>query len=489
MSEVRSDLAKPRCASVRLLVVYGGFHVVVMLIAIPAFLLAMSAAIGVAMARVEGWDTMDGILYIGGNLVLIPLTHVVPTSPPGKAIDVFVSILMTCLLGWGIAIIGLLPFCNFHGLIRCARHPILASTLSAVLFVLLAHPLVCGVVSAGISPLLVWAEDWTYGNSVLRVLGIASHLAKLGPKAQRPASKEGKIVILISSFIGVSFSLGWPVGVFLQMPALNSVAGFLDKVSVTRGDSFVAKCINYCIVVLILVPLLMFPLCLLLGFVVSEAEDWGSITTGAMYVGGTLVGVPLGPSSAEAPETLTAKVVDFVTSFVGIGCCGFIIAALGAMDFTDRCCEVVGGKVAGRLAAVKFTVLFYLVVVPGTCVICALPMAGILVAAEGWSFVESGNFVMSILGQAPSLAPAGLKPRSDGGIIAVFLLVCYSLCLTIGWGAGIVVASKALDGIGDRINGVLDTLKAFAGIKDEANAAETDAPPDLDDSQSTVLSL
>mmetsp|Transcript_114041 Transcript_114041/g.323444 ORF Transcript_114041/g.323444 Transcript_114041/m.323444 type:complete len:484 (-) Transcript_114041:567-2018(-) len=471
-------------ASVRLLIIQGGFHVLILIVTMPGLLLAASAAIGTALAEAEGWETLEGILYVGGNLVLLPLTDVVPASTLGTAIDIVVSILMAGALGWGLAIVGLMPFCDkthstlhaAHRPIHKEKRPILASMVSVILFVVFVIPLGCIAVSAVIAFVLEWAEDWTYGNSFLRCLGVFSHLPTLAPKAQHPASDEGKIVILLNALVGVIFSVGWPVGVFLLLPALGNIAGFLNKVSITRSEGFVAKCINYCLVVLIFVPLVLLPMSLALGFVLSEAEGWGSITTGAMYVGGNLVGIPLASASvAVAPVTASGKTLDFVVSFVGIGCLGFLIAALGAMDFTDKCCEALGGKADGRLAAVKFTVLFYVCVVPMTCAACAVPMGGALAALESWSFQDGWFFAMSVLGQAPSLAPAGLAVSSDVGKLGVFMIACYSLCVTIGWGAGLVVASKALDNIGDGIAGTIEKLKAAVGIDDGVRAAGTDA--------------
>lgn len=462
--------------SIKAWLVHVRFHALVLLFQIPALYFVVSAVMGCLLAAVESWRAIDGLLYVGGNLVLIPLTDVVPVTVGGKVFDLIVSIFTFGSLGWGLSMIGLLPFCagtraTLHtatSLLHRGERPGLASLLTASVFTVLLWPIVCAFLSAVIALFLAPAEGWTYSNSFLRCLGIMSHVPSLAPKALPPASYGGKIVILLNAFMSAGICLGWTVGVFLLLPGLGRLAALLNKLNLTKGEGLLAKTVNFCVVVLAIVPLIVLPLSLALGTVLSEAEGWGSVTTGLLYIGGNLIGVPL---SSAVPTSASGKAVDVVVSCIGVGCFGCLVALLGQLDFTDRCCEALGGKIEGRVSALKFTLTFYLVVMPVVCVVAALPMGGILAVAEGWGFGDGWLSVLSVLAQAPSLAPPGLAVESDGGKFIIFLIGCYSLCVTIGWGAGLVVASSALDGIGGGISDVVAKMMAAAGAP-EAKSAE-----------------
>lgn len=579
-------------ASCKALLVHAGFHALVLLIIVPACYLAISAVFGCLLAAVESWRAIDGLLYVGGNLVLIPLTDLVPKTVGGKAVDVIVSISTFGSLGWGLSILGLMPFCaGTQGFLdsatsRCHRgRPGLASFLTTSGFTVLLWPLVSSCVSLFTAMFLVAAEGWTYPNSVLRCLGVMSHVPSLGPKAHSPSSDAGKIVILLNAFVGLGFCLGWTVGVFLVLPGLGIFADLLDtmfkatsshveltgfehelallnrnyypdkskgadtfwstgddsseqyvlckmhskiptwkwgiqsatlfhesednyvvvcargnfevaqawltwvkgdgkdtwqkapKVRATahgpQGQGMMAKTITFCIVVLAIVPLIVLPLSLVLGAVLNKTEGWGSVTTGMLYVGGNIISLPLSP---VVPTSTSGKVVDFIVSCIGVGCFGFLIAVIGAVDFTDKCCEALGGKIEGRVPALKFTLKFYLVVMPVICILVSVPFGGILAAAEGWGFGDGIMSALSVLASAPSLAPPNKWAQSGGGKFIVFLLGCYALCVTIGWGAGLVVASKGMDTMGDRISDIVAKMMSAAGVSEESKSAEGASP-------------
>lgn len=472
-------------ASARLLLVHACVHVSVLFVILPLLYLNVSAVLGAIIAAAEGWRTIDGVLYVGGNLALIRLTGRVPATTGGKVVDLIASMISFGALGWGLSIVGLLPFCDaargqLHAASRPAHRdtrPMLASFLTALLFITVLWPLVCATVSLAVGAILMLAEGWTYENSFLRCLGVVSHTPSLAPRAEHPASEAGKIVILLNAFVAVGFTLGFPVGVCLLLPGLSTMTGLLSKVTLTRSDYFAAKCINFCVVILTVVPLVVLPLSLILGLVLNATEGWGSVMTGLLYVAGNMVGIPL---SADVPTSPTGKVVDVVASCIATGCFGFLIAILGGLDFTDTCCDVLGGKIEGRRSAAKFTFGFYFLIMPMACVILAMPMGGLLSAVEGWDFGDSWLSVMSVLVQAPSLAPPGLRVKSDGGKVVVVIIACLALCVTIGWGAGLIGASKALGGVGDGIAASITRLKTAARVSDDAPAAYAARTPKFD---------
>jgi hypothetical protein len=286
---------------------------------------------------------------------------------------------------------------------------------------------------------------------------------------------RGKVVILLNAFLAVGITLGWTVGVCLLLPALSQLADLLSEVTVIKGERLLARCVNFIIVVLVIVPLAILPVTAGLGLILQAAEGWGSFVDSFLYVASNITGIPL---STDVPTSISGKVIDFIVSCVGVGCFGFLIAVLGGLKFTDKCCEVLGGKVAGRLQAVRFTVAFYACVMPMVCVAAAVPLGGILSAIEGWSLSDGWLSAMSVLAQVPSLAPQGVKVKSDGGKVVVFLIICYSLCVTIGWGAGLIVASTALDGVGGSINKTVTMLKVAARVSGRSKIADA-TPHDI----------
>ncbi|CAK0860347.1 unnamed protein product, partial [Prorocentrum cordatum] len=453
----------------RLAAVHAVFHALCLLVALPALLLAVSAAMGTLLAVVEGWEVLDGIAYVGGNLVLIPLTDVVPTTTRGTVFDIIVSAFSFGLLGWGLAIVGLLPFCEgthaflhaMHSAVLGHRCPMLESFMTMCLFVVALWPLACLSVSAGVAALLALAEGRPYKRSLLWCLGILSHTPSLTSWEEHPETAEGKIIVLLLAFVGLGLTLGWMVGVCLQLPALGALVRVLRRVAVTRGESLVGKSVNFFTIVFAVVPLAVLPLSLVLGLLLKAAEGWESVTESLLYVGGNLVGIPL---AAVGPTSTSGRAIDFLISSAGVGCFGFLVAAVGSLDFADTCCESLGGKAEGVRPAARFTIVFYLVVLPVTCAAVAAPLGGALSLAEGWSFLDGWLTVLSILVQAPSLATPDLEAvQSDGGRMALFLVACYALCVSIGWGAGLVVASRALDRVGSGISGAVRRLKAAVG--------------------------
>jgi len=370
-----------------------------------------------------------------------------------------------------------LPFCGAtksslhaaHLPLHKDRHPSLSSILTVCLFVLVLWPLVCVAISAAIGSVLMVTEDWTYGDSFLRCLGTLSHTPSLAPPLDHRLTDSGKVVILLNAFLAVGITLGWTVGVCLLLPALGQLADLLSKMTVIKGDRLLDKSVNFTIVVLVIVPLAVLPLTAGLGLLLQTAEGWGSFTDSLLYVAGNITGIPL---STNVPSSMGGKILDFIVSCVGVGYFGFLIAVLGGLEFTDTCCEALGGKAAGRLKAVRFTVVFYALVMPIVCVAAAVPMGVILAATEGWSFGDGWLSAMSVLAQSPSLVPQGVEVKSDGGKIVVFLITCYALCVTIGWGAGLIVASKALGSVGDSINHTVMTLKAAARVNGTSKVSD-----------------
>lgn len=472
MAEAGSRRAVGGTDVAKLAFVEASVHSFLLLVILPLFYFAVSGISGAILASLEGWEVVDGILYVGGNLVLVPLTDVLPTSTSGTAVDIVVSMFSFGALGWGLTIVGLLPFCeavrsSLHAATKFMhknRRPNLASFVTATLFLVIVWPLLCVLLSAVVGGCLMRAEGWTFGDSFGRALEVLSHTPSLAPTVGRPVSLAGKLLILLIAFQGVSFTLGVTVGVCVILPAFDLWVGFLSKVTVIKGDHFLAISGNFCVVVLTIVPLMVLPWCMVAGVALNTVEGWGSVTKGMLYVAGNMVSIPL---STEVPASTSGKAIDVMVSCIGVGCFGFLIAILGGLAFTDKCCEFFGGKVDGHLPAIRFTLIFYLFVMPVICVVVAVPLGGLLSAIESLAFGDGWLYVMSVLAQAPSLSPPGLTIQSDGGRVMVFLTACYSLCVTIGWGAGLVAASKALDNVGDAISATIARLKAAVQIEDK----------------------
>eukprot|EP00660_Eupelagonema_oceanica_P015968 gene15968-15094_t len=76
----------------------------------------LTAVLGALLAEQEGWNHLDGMLYVGGDITLTFTTSVFPTSDGGKAFAFFISSIGLSIFSLTIAGIGALPFVD-----RCWR--------------------------------------------------------------------------------------------------------------------------------------------------------------------------------------------------------------------------------------------------------------------------------------------------------------------------------------------------------------------------------
>merc|ERR1712060_30701 len=127
---------------------------------------------------------------------------------------------------------------------------------------------------------------------------------------------------------------------------------------------------------------------------------------------------------------------------------------------------------------------------PVTCFVIAFPLGAFLAASEGWSFLDGWLFAASVLVQAPPLAPASAVAKTHGGRMLILIVAVYSLCITLGWGAGMIVASSALDMISKRIQKLLGSLHDAGSVTTSATptalpetvAVEPQSAEEFDDS-------
>jgi hypothetical protein len=431
----------------------------------------VSAVFGGIFAKIEGWDLDDGILYVGGDMVLIPLTPKVPTTVAGMVADFLVSCVTLGILAWVLALVGSFPacdlICTWIGGKRTGKgvtgKTVVTMTSLALMFLIVLPAVICVIAAVFAIPVAA-VDGRRYLSAFEQVLGILSHAGGLAPAGKHDMTLAGKMLGLWIAFLALELTLGIIVGVYVALPFTGKFADFLSKPVSGRG--FLAKLLHFKACVLLGIPLILLPLAAALGALLAAVDDWPSTMDGLLYVGGSMVLLPLTP---VVPTSDAGKACDFMISCFGVGVFGLVLALVGAHPFVDACCEKLGGKSERPFVAHGFTLAFFLVLMPFTCMVMAVPLGGVLAMGEDWSFADGWLFAASVLVQAPALAPKGAVPTTQGGQLLVFCIAVFALSTTLGLGAGMIVASNGLGSASKVIMmflaGVRD-LEAKAGIEE-----------------------
>lgn len=79
-------------------------------VALPLSLFIPIVFFGTIIATIERWKFIDG-MYVGGNLVLVPLSAFAPATAEGRIVDFFISCSSLGIFAWLIALQGAMPIC------------------------------------------------------------------------------------------------------------------------------------------------------------------------------------------------------------------------------------------------------------------------------------------------------------------------------------------------------------------------------------------
>jgi hypothetical protein len=287
----------------------------------------------------------------------------------------------------------------------------------------------------------------------------------------------GRAVGLLIAFWTVGILVGVTVGVY-RILALTT-----NLVECAKGKSLAFQFMHFLVCVLFGLPLLLVPLASMLGSLLADVEDWPRNTDGMLYIGGSWVFQRL---THVIPTSKVGKDLDFLTSCLGIGLLSFTIAIVGALPVVEVVCEKIGGKSERRLMAFGSSLVFFLVLLPIVCVVMAVPFGALVVAEEGWCFMDGWLYAGSVLLHSPGLAPAAAVPRSHRGSSALdFLMALYFVALTLGLGAGVTGVSRSLDSCSKMAQKCLSdgAQGPVAAVKEEVAADQEDlyADEDLDE--------
>mmetsp|Transcript_82794 Transcript_82794/g.146269 ORF Transcript_82794/g.146269 Transcript_82794/m.146269 type:complete len:476 (+) Transcript_82794:54-1481(+) len=446
-------------------------HTFLLLVALPFSVFIPSLVLGGIMAGIEGWSFVDGFLYVGGDLVFYVLTSVAPTTTAGRVLDFFVSCTALGIFSWLMALIGALPFVDHTNSWITAKSG--GSKIGGVvLFFSILSPVVNILVSFALALPLSFMEGWSFKDAALYAEGLMVHCPSLAPASAAPKTTDGKIMVLLIAVYGLAVAVGWAVGVMLNIPALNDMANYPQKLFPYKG----VKLSAFVLFILIGLPILISPVVFIGGGILAWLEEWPA-DDAFVYVGGNLVLIPL---SSLAPTTFNGQLFDFFISCFGIGVFAFVIAAVGAMPFVDHAAELMGGKVPGPAAVYFFAFKFFFIVMPLISAGVAVILGACIMSAEAWTFKDSFLYVVGILLQSPSIAPASTVPTTTAGKMIIILIATYSVSIPIGFGAGVIVASHGLDFASGKLRDWLPHsfpflhLAELTGYSDEEDDDEED---------------
>jgi len=456
-------------------------HLFVFCVGFPVFLLIPSLVFGLVLASIEDWSAMDGLLYVGGDLVLVPLTTLVPVTVAGRMVDFIVSCAALGIFGWSLALLGAMPICGLtkdaleRVVHRClAKDSDKATFATVVLFIVGVLPVVFFLCSFPLGGILAAVEGWNYVDATKWILGIFSHCPSLVPPGTdaAPTTGFGNFVCLLVAIYALEVALGWAVGVYLLLPALGTSADRLSaglRYALCLPPTLVGKFLAFLVIVLVAVPLLFLPPVTGLGLLMYAIEGWKKPGDGILYIAGNFVLIPLTPL---VPASTHGGVLDFVSSVIGVGIFCFTIALVGALPFVDASADAIGVKKPRVLISVLCTCVFFVLVLPIASALAAAPLGLIMSLAEDWSFLDGWLFCVGIIVQSPGLCPASLQLKTEGGRMACFLVACWSICISIGWGFGIITVSSSLSiAAGKLVSHFDDSEKAEAAAVPENGKA------------------
>eukprot|EP00445_Apocalathium_hangoei_P063237 CAMPEP_0204114316 /NCGR_PEP_ID=MMETSP0361-20130328/4180_1 /ASSEMBLY_ACC=CAM_ASM_000343 /TAXON_ID=268821 /ORGANISM="Scrippsiella Hangoei, Strain SHTV-5" /LENGTH=417 /DNA_ID=CAMNT_0051064833 /DNA_START=89 /DNA_END=1342 /DNA_ORIENTATION=- len=289
----------------------------------------------------------------------------------------------------------------------------------------------------------------------MTILSFMSHTASLMPESGGVLSVGGRLFTMLVSFYALAVAIGWVVGVFIMMPIFDSGAKWFSNSArryLRLNDSFIGHLLNFVVVMTLFVLVVFTPLCAAFGGLLAIAEG-APFEDGFLHVGGNVVVIALYDMK---PKSAGGILLDFISSVIGLGTFSFVVALIGALPFSDRCTDLLGGKREGVLASVKFFFLFFMIIMPVVCAALAVPLGGLLAAAEGWSFFDGWLFAAGIMVQAPGLPPATLEVKQGLGKFVLFVVACWGICISMGWGCGVIVCSNGLDIASKALIGLMD---------------------------------
>lgn len=279
-------------------------------------------------------------------------------------------------------------------------------------------------------------------------MGIIAHAPALAPPTLAMTTDHAKLIVLVVAVFALTV-VAWAAGVSLAFPVVGDSANALSQrvtslFTCLPDDSVGGRLVAFIILKVFVAPLFCFPLILVAGVILKFCEDWPSVMDGALHIAGNIFMIPLG--SGLIPTTVGGKVADFLVSSVGVGAFGLLVAFFGALPFVADSTRLLGGQKEGPLAAVVFALFFFFIVMPLVCGGFAIPLAGLIATVEDWTFVDSWLFAISVMVQSPGLVPSTLPPiKSDGGKLALFAALVWGICLSAGWGVGVIGASAGLN--------------------------------------------
>eukprot|EP00928_Gymnodinium_smaydae_P074749 TRINITY_DN57777_c0_g1_i1.p1 TRINITY_DN57777_c0_g1~~TRINITY_DN57777_c0_g1_i1.p1 ORF type:complete len:502 (-),score=43.35 TRINITY_DN57777_c0_g1_i1:557-1948(-) len=427
---------------------------------------------GMLLSSAEAWDFVDALLYVGGDLVLLPLTNVAPVTPTGRFIAFVCSCVSLGTFSWLLALLGSLPVVAAS---KSLMDDVVTKKkgtdvykedeealsghvfLSLALFTFVVMPAVFNTCSFILGGLLALLEGTGFQTCYFFALSLMSHCQSFSPSSP-PQTVAGRIFELLIAIYALAVSIGWVVGIYSLLPAMGVLTRWVSKFSkrmLHSDDSCRSHLVTFTVVVIVGVPCCMLPAVAVAGALFMALEGW-QFLDGVLCVAGNIVLITL---TSRIPVTSGGKFLDFVTSVVGVALFGFIVVLVGTLPFTDACADKLGGKHEGVCASIEFTLVFFLVPYPFVCALLSLPMGAVLAVSEGWGLLDGWLYVAGIVAQAPGLSPPSLQPASGGGKLVIFIVACWGMCISVGWGCGVIVASTGLNTASQNLSAWLEPEK------------------------------
>jgi len=105
---------------------------------------------------------------------------------------------------------------------------------------------------------------------------------------------------------------------------------------------------------------------------------------------------------------------------------------------------------------------------PAVCALIGLPLGGVLAGTEDMKFLDAFRLALSIMVQSPGVAPA-FELKAGASKLVVFIIACYGVTTSVGWGSGVIIASTGLDQAQKLMIRALRLAEDTAKLCDEEN--------------------